>query len=177
MSLYRRARVAGASYFLTLTLLDRRNDLLTRHIDLLRETVRATKDRHPFHIDAWVVLPEHMHCVWTLPEGDSEVALRWKAIRFAFSQGLDKTEPRRLHQLIRGERGLWQRRYWRQRIADDLDYQRHLDYIHFDPVRHGYVSQAREWPYSSFHRAVRDGLYPADWTGSGCTDDEQNWGE
>ncbi len=84
MSRYRRAHVPGATYFFTVNLLNRRSDLLVRHIDLLRETVRATCSRHPFHIDAWVVLPDHMHCVWTLPDGDADFALRWKIIKFAF---------------------------------------------------------------------------------------------
>ena len=92
MSRYRRAQVPGATYFLTVNLRNRRSDILVRHIDLLRETVRATKDRHPFHIDAWVVLPDHMHCIWTLPDGDADFALRWKVIKFAFARRLPKAE-------------------------------------------------------------------------------------
>lgn len=91
MSNYRRARVPGATYFFTVNLCDRTSDLLIREIDLLRETVRATKARHPFHIDAWVVLPEHMHCLWTLPPDDADFALRWKVIKFAFSRTLSTT--------------------------------------------------------------------------------------
>ena len=86
MSNYRRARVPGACYFFTVNLRDRSSDLLIREIDLLRETVRATRLRHPFHIDAWVVLPEHMHCMWTLPPDDADFALRWKVIKFAFAK-------------------------------------------------------------------------------------------
>ena len=177
MSRYRRAQVPGTSYFFTVNLLNRRSDLLTRHIDLLRETVRVAKARHPFHIDAWVVLPEHMHCIWTLPEGDADFAMRWKVIKFGFSRRLEKTEPRTMIQLIRGERGIWQRRYWEHLIRDDLDYQRHMDYIHFNPVKHGYVRQVRDWPYSSFHRAMRDGLYPVDWSDSEDITDDGGWGE
>ena len=112
MSRYRRAQVPGATYFFTVNLRNRRSDLLVRHIELLRETVRATRERHPFHIDAWVFLPEHMHCVWTLPDGDADFALRWKVVKFAFARRLPKTEVLTATQRSRGERGIWQRRYW-----------------------------------------------------------------
>jgi putative transposase len=163
MSRYRRARVLGASYFFTVNLRDRRSDLLVRHIDLLRDTVRATRERHPFHIDAWVVLPDHMHCLWTLPENDDDFALRWKVIKFAFARRLPNIEQRSATQRKRGERGIWQRRYWEHLIRDDLDFERHIDYIHFNPVKHGHVQFVADWPYSSFHRAVRHGLLPIGW--------------
>jgi len=165
MSDYRRARVPGATYFFTVNLRDRNSDLLVREIDLLRATVRATKARHPFHIDAWVVLPEHMHCLWTLPAGDADFALRWQVIKFAFAKRLPRTEPRTATLKARGERGIWQRRYWEHLIRDDADYQHHFDYIHFNPKKHGHVEQLRDWPYSSFHRAVHGGIYPLDWCG------------
>ena len=161
---YRRARVPGATYFFTVNLQDRRSDLLIREIDLLRETVRATRARHPFHIDAWVVLPDHMHCLWTLPPGDTDFALRWKVIKFAFSKRLPITETRTDNQQRRGERGIWQRRYWEHLIRDERDYQQHFDYIHINPLKHGYVEQLADWPYSSFHRAVAMGVYPAGWS-------------
>ncbi|MCQ4273721.1 transposase [Pseudomonas kuykendallii] len=177
MSRYRRARVPGATYFFTVNLRNRKGDLLTRHIALLRETVRITKARHPFHIDAWVVLPEHMHCLWTLPEDDADFARRWKVIKQLFSRGLDATEPLSPAQLARGERGIWQRRYWEHLIRDELDYQRHVDYIHFNPLKHGHVTRVRDWPYSSFHRAVRDGIYPLDWAGGNDEGETGCWGE
>ncbi|MEH3023174.1 MAG: transposase [Pseudomonas oryzihabitans] len=176
MSRFRRARVPGASYFFTVVLADRRSDLLTRHIDLLRETVRATRLRHPFQIDAWVTLPDHLHCVWTLPEGDADFALRWKVIKFGFSKRLPADEGRTATQQARGERGVWQRRYWEHLLRDEQDYQRHLDYIHFNPVKHGHVEAVKDWPYSSFHRSVREGLYPADW-GSDFVVQAGRWGE
>ncbi|MFZ6049934.1 transposase [Pseudomonas sp. CR3202] len=177
MSNYRRARMPGGTYFFTVNLRDRRDNLLVREIDLLRTVVRTAKQRHPFHIDAWVVLPEHMHCLWTLPPGDRAYADRWKAIKFAFSKRLANAEQRTdIHQK-RGERGIWQRRYWEHLIRDDLDYQRHFDYIHFNPVKHGHVQCVRDWPYSSFHRAVRDGIYPVDWAGNASENDAGNWGE
>lgn len=163
MSNYRRARVAGATYFFTVNLRDRSSDLLVREIELLRATVRATKARHPFHIDAWVVLPEHMHCLWTLPAGDADFALRWQVIKFAFAKRLPRTEARTATLKARCERGIWQRRYWEHLIRDDADYQHHFDYIHFNPKKHGHVEQLSDWPYSSFHRAVRAGIYPLDW--------------
>ncbi|WP_134677194.1 REP-associated tyrosine transposase [Ectopseudomonas khazarica] len=173
---YRRARVPGATYFFTVNLHDRGSDLLIREIDLLRETVRATKARHPFHIDAWVVLPEHMHCLWTLPPGDADFARRWKVIKFAFSRRLPSTETLNASQQNRRERGIWQRRYWEHLIRDERDYQHHFDYIHYNPLKHGHVQRLVDWPYSSFHRAVAEGIYPADW----CAVPEQvegNYGE
>ncbi len=160
---YRRARVPGATYFFTVNLDNRTSDLLIREIDLLRESVRATRARHPFHIDAWVVLPEHMHCLWTLPPGDADFALRWKVIKFAFAKRLPASEPRTANQRRRGERGIWQRRYWEHLIRDERDYQRHFDYIHYNPLKHGHVERLADWPYSSFHRAVAMGIYTRDW--------------
>nr|WP_064495219.1 transposase [Pseudomonas chengduensis] len=162
---YRRARVPGATYFFTVNLRDRTSDLLIREIDLLRETVRATKTRHPVHIDAWVVLPEHMHCLWTLPSSDADFALRWKVIKFAFSKRLPAIEMLSINQQNRRERGIWQRRYWEHLIRDERDYQHHFDYIHYNPLKHGHVARLADWPYSSFHRAVAEGIYPADWCG------------
>ncbi|ARU89794.1 transposase [Pseudomonas sp. M30-35] len=173
---YRRARAQGATYFFTVNLRDRKSDLLIREIDLLRTTVRATKARHPFHIDAWVVLPEHMHCMWTLPTNDNEFALRWKVIKHAFSKRLLVTEPRTVIQLHRRERGIWQRRYWEHLICDEQDYQLHFDYIHYNPLKHNHVRKLVDWPYSSFHRAVAMGIYPEDW----CTSpahEQGNFGE
>ena len=162
---YRRARVPGATYFFTVNLRDRNCDLLVRHIDLLRTTVRATRARHSFHIDAWVVLPEHMHCLWTLPVGDADFALRWKVIKAGFAKRLPKTETITTSQHSRRERGIWQRRYWEHLIRDENDYQRHFDYIHFNPLKHGHVQCLADWPCSSFHRAVRQGIYLPDWRG------------
>ena len=160
---YRRALVPGATYFFTVNLRDRTSDLLIREIDLLRESVRATRSRHPFHIDAWVVLPEHMHCLWTLPHGDADFALRWKVIKFAFAKRLPVSETRTVNQQRRSERGIWQRRYWEHLIRDERDYQRHFDYIHFNPLKHGHVERLKDWPYSSFQRAVAMGIYREEW--------------
>lgn len=177
MSNYRRARVPGASYFFTVNLRDRRSDLLVREIDLLRATVRATQARHPFHIDAWVVLPEHMHCIWTLPAGDRDYAGRWQIIKAAFSRRLPGHGTPNAVQDARGERGIWQRRYWEHLIRDDLDYQQHYDYLHYNPVKHGHAARVADWPWSSFHRVVREGVYVPDWAGGGSNGRAGNWGE
>jgi putative transposase len=163
---YRRAFIPGGTWFFTVNLLQRHhNDLLIRKIDLLRETVRRVRERHPFQIDAWVVLPEHLHCVWTLPSGDSDFSMRWRLIKSGFSRALPKTEIRTDVRKAAGERGIWQRHYWEHLIRDEADYQRHVDYVHVNPLKHGYVKRVKEWPYSTFHRYVAKGVYTLDWCG------------
>jgi len=165
MTDYRRLRVAGATYFFTVALADRRGDLLTRHVTSLRGSVRAVKARMPFHIDAWVVLPEHMHCLWTLPQDDTDYPARWRAIKGGFSKQVPIFEPRSASRASRNERGIWQRRYWEHMIRDEADYASHADYIHFNPVRHGLVETPSKWQFSSFHRWVSCGWYPPAWGG------------
>jgi putative transposase len=161
---YRRAYIPGGTWFFTVNLLQRQhNDLLVRKISLLRDTVRAVRTRYPFEIDAWVVLPEHMHAIWTLPPGDADFSTRWRLIKSAFSRGLSKTEYRSKVRIAANERGIWQRNFWEHAIRDDLDFERHVDYLHFNPVKHGYVSKVRDWPYSSFHLYVKNGIYPDCW--------------
>lgn len=161
---YRRYRVPGGTYFLTINLLDRRMDLLTRHIESLREAVRRTRIERPFHIDAWVVLPEHIHCVITLPPGDNDFSNRIKAIKIRFVRALEPDEWRSPVRAAKGERGIWQRRFWEHVIRDDDDYARHLDYVHFNPVKHGHAASVAQWPYSTFHHWVKAGVYPMDWS-------------
>jgi len=166
MPSYRRAFVPGGTWFFTVNLLERHgNDLLVREIALLREVVRRVRNRHPFHIDAWVVLPEHLHCVMTLPPGDSDFSLRWRLIKSGFSRALPKTERRSPVRMGARERGIWQRHYWEHCIRDETDYRRHVDYVHANPLKHGHVTRARDWPYSTFHRYVNAGLYPVHWCG------------
>jgi putative transposase len=169
---YRRNRVAGGTYFFTVNILDRRSDLLVRHIDVLREAARKTHHRSPFRVDAWVVLPDHMHCIWTLPSGDDAYPARWTELKKAFSKAMPAQETRTLSRRHQGERGVWQRRYWEHTIRDDADYAAHMDYVHFNPVKHGLAGRVVDWPFSSFHRAVRDGHYPVSWSGSGIADIE-----
>ncbi len=170
MTDYRRYRVPGGSYFFTINLLERRSDLLTRHIDALREAVRRTRSERPFHIDAWAVMPDHMHCIITLPPCDDDFSNRIKSIKIRFVRRLKPTESRSSVRVSRGERGTWQRRFWEHAIRDDADYARHMDYVHYNPVKHGHASQVIQWPYSTFHRWVRAGVYGADWGGDGAQD-------
>ena len=160
---YRRYRVPGGTSFFTVNLENRRSDLLVRRIDALREAVRGMRADRPFHIDAWVVLPEHIHCVITLPPGDMDFSNRIKSMKMRFSMSVPTTAGRSAIGTTRGERGIWQRRFWDHVIRVDNDYARHLDYVHFNPVKHGWVERVRDWPYSTFHRWVAQGLYPADW--------------
>jgi putative transposase len=166
---YRRNRVPGGTFFFTVNLLDRRSDLLVTQIDGLREAIRQVRARAPFHIDAWVVLPDHMHCLRTLPEGDADIPRRWRAIKKSLPTG----EPRSPFITSRGERGIWQRLYWEHTIRDYRGFAARLDYTHFTPVKHGLVEHPADWPHSSFRRCVASGLYPAAWTGgSGEPQDE-----
>jgi putative transposase len=163
---YRRAFVPGGTWFFTVNLLQRHhNDLLLREVGLLRDCVRRVRARYPFHIDAWVVLPEHMHCIWTLPPGDCDFSLRWRLIKSGFSRALPATERRSAVRMAAGERGIWQRHFWEHLLRDDDDYRRHLDYVHVNPLKHGHVTRVGDWPYSSFHRYVAAGIYPPDWGG------------
>jgi putative transposase len=165
MTDYRRNFVAGGSYFFTVNLTDRSSQRLVEHMPLVRAAIRYARTRHPFTIDAIVVLPEHLHAVWTLPEGDSDYPLRWRLIKSAFSRALPETETVSPSRARKGERGIWQRRYWEHTIRDERDFAHHMDYIHFNPVKHGHVRCARDWPYSSFRRMVKLGVYPKDWGG------------
>ena len=167
MPSYRRITIPGATYFFTVNLLDRRSRLLTDYVEKLRECVAWVRKAHPFAIDAWVVMPEHLHAIWTLPPGDADYALRWSSIKRRFSRGLPPVELLSSARIRRGERGIWQRRFWEHVIRDDADFQRHADYIHFNPVKHGHTARVADWPYSTFHRYVAEGIYPLDWGGVG----------
>ena len=164
---YRRNFIPGGSFFFTVNLLERRSDLLTRHIELLRDSVRRVRRLHSFHIDAWVVLPEHMHCIWTMPPADADFALRWRLIKLIFSKALPKVERLSAVRLRRQERGIWQRRYWEHTLRDEADFRAHVDYVHINPLKHGWVTAVSDWPYSTFHRYVSARVLPADWAGCG----------
>ena len=163
---YRRNLVAGGTYFFTLNLHDRSQTLLVEHIAVLRTAVRRVHTARPFQIDAWVVLPDHLHALWTLPADDADYRYRWQAIKMAFSKALPKGERLSASRQTRSERGIWQRRYWEHTIRDDRDFAIHMDYIHFNPVKHGLVEAPSDWPFSSFHRAVEVGTYPPNWSGT-----------
>jgi len=160
MTNYRRNFVKGGSYFFTVALADRGGSLLLDHLDALREVFRHVKAEYPFHLDAMVVLPEHLHCIWTLPSGDASYPDRWRRIKAAFSRRLPNYSLRSRSQMLKGERGIWQRRYREHIIRDEEDYRRHMDYIHYNPVKHEYVHRVFDWPHSTFHRYVEAGMYP-----------------
>jgi putative transposase len=150
---YRRNRVPGGSYFFTVNLDDQGSDLLVTEIASLRIAVQAARKRHPFHIDAWVVLPDHMHCLWTLPPDDADFPARWQSIKAAFSRSVPPAQDRRPSLIRKRETGIWQRRYWEHTIRDEQDYAAHIDYIHFNPVKHGLAAHPADWL----------GMYPSDW--------------
>jgi putative transposase len=168
MTRYRRVAVGGGTHFFTVVTYRRRR-FLTAEVPRrwLREAIKVTRRDWPFEIDAWVLLPDHLHCVWTLPEGDADYAIRWALIKGRFTKRakgllLRKdwlTDSKRQHR----EGTVWQRRFWEHVIRDDRDYMAHMDYIHYNPVKNGVVSRAVDWPFSSFHRYVKAEAYASDW--------------
>ncbi|HEV2158928.1 REP-associated tyrosine transposase [Bradyrhizobium sp.] len=164
MVLYRRNFLPGDTYFFTVALFDRRSSLLIENVDVLRNAFRAARKERPFEIDAVVILPDHLHVLLKLPLDDADFAGRWRRINGSFSSAL-------LHAGVEiarhsnGELALWQRRYWEHTIRDEDDFARHVDYIHFNPVKHGYLRRVGDWPYSSFHRYVWTAVLPKDWAG------------
>ncbi len=182
MSRYRRSNSTGATYFFTLVSYRRQTILCDQPVrNALREAITHVHQKRPFTIDAWVLLPDHFHCMWTLPEADTDFSTRWALIKRKVSLICSQhykhqkwiSPSKQKHR----ESTLWQRRYWEHQIRDGLDYQQHLDYVHWNPVKHGLVTQARDWPYSTFHRYVKQGVYPLDWGGAVNTDDANGFGE
>jgi len=166
MPRYTRARIPGGTFFFTVALLERRRRLLTTHVEALRAAFGEVRCRHPFTIDAIMVLPDHFHTAWTLPPGDSDFSTRMRLIKSTFNRAIPATECLSDARRARGERGIWQRRFWEHAIRDEDDLRRHVDYIHYNPVKHGHVRLVRDWPHSSFHRYVEAGIYPSDWAGT-----------
>ncbi len=180
VSQYIRSHISGGTYFFTIVTFQRRA-ILTQpdHVMLLREIISSVKKQHPFVIDAWVLLPDHMHCIWTLPEGDQDYSKRIGLLKSGFSKQVNPkfyfehggSVSRRKHR----ESVIWQRRFWEHTILDERDFRQHMDYVHFNPVKHGLVQRVVDWPYSTFHRYVQQNVYPLDWA-----DDSQiagNFGE
>ena len=164
MPKYRRAKFKGAVFFFTVVLADRSSNQLVDQVDRLRKFYRTTNERRPFDTIAICILPDHIHAVWALPEADTDFATRWSLIKSGFSRYLD-AQPRSESKILKREKGIWQRRYWEHAIRDDADLERHIDYIHFNPVKHRYVTSVVDWPHSSFHRYVERGELVADWGG------------
>ena len=162
---YRRAFVPGGCWFFTVNLLERRTTTLVDRIDALREAMETTRGRYAFTIDAIVVLPDHIHAVWTLPPDDADFSLRWRLTKSRFAQALPKQERLSEVRRARGERGIWQRRFWEHLIRDEADYALHVEYCYINPVKHRLVARVADWPHSSFRRDVRAGIFPPDWAG------------
>lgn len=170
---YRRFKVAGGTYFFTVVTLHRLRFLKSPEARAaLREAFEKVRERHPFGIDAIVLLPDHLHCVWTMPRGDHDYSNRWSRIKAQFTKrylALGGVEGGvSTSRVIRGERGVWQRRFYEHSVRDEVDLKRCIDYIHINPVKHKLTTRVRDWPWSSFHRYVQAGEYDAAW---GCSDE------
>lgn len=170
MSRYRPSQT-GSTYFFTIVAHGRRPIFCNPVIRTsLARAVQFVRETRPFVVDAWVILPDHMHCMWTLPDGDVDYAARWLALKRYVASDVGRrlqesafAAPSPHH---RREVTLWQRQFWEHPIHDQADFERHMDYIHFDPVKHGQVARVQDWPHSTFHRHVQEGTYAPDWHGS-----------
>ena len=162
---YRRDKTPGGTYFFTLALQDRTSALLTEHIGLLGAAFKRARRNNPFITKAMVVLPEHLHVVWQLPDDDLDYSKRWRQVKTFFTRALIK-QGVVLEKNARTEYNLWQKRFWEHRIRDDVDLEQHVNYIHYNPVKHGLVRMPCEWKFSTIHRYIKHGLLPKDWGAS-----------
>jgi putative transposase len=172
MPQYRRARTPGATFFFTVNTHLRQPFLIDADVrTALREGIERVRATMPFQIDAWALLPDHLHCLWTLPEGDGDFSTRWRIIKTVVTQQcgprLNQHELLSKRRIAKNQSSLWQQRFWEHQIRDDIDFARHVDYIHWNPVKHGHVLRVVDWRYSSLHRYLRQGLLPANWAGVG----------
>ncbi len=175
---YRRTQGGTGTWFFTVVSRARRPVLTDPRVRVaLREAVTEIRARFPFRVDAWVLLPDHIHCIWTLPESDHGYSFRWSMIKRLTSQkavvGRGSSDSMR----TRRERKLWQRRFWDHAIRDENDFDRHLEYCYWNPVKHGLVSRVRDWPWSTFHRDVQRGMFSPDWGGEVEYSDGTGMGE
>lgn len=163
---YRRAFIPGGSFFFTLVT-ERRRTLFNdeNNVEILRQAFRNVKAKRPFYIDAMVVMPDHLHCIWTLPANDADFSTRWRLIKTWFSKHCP-AEMRETPDSVgqhKKQQAVWQQRFWEHALRDEKDFAQHVEYIHYNPVKHGYVDAPEQWPFSSFHRYVQAGIYPPDW--------------
>lgn len=170
MTNYRRAYHPGGTFFFTVVTYRRRKILtLPESRKFLRQAIQETQKKYPFQIDAWVLLEDHLHCIWKLPDSKTDFSIRWRLIKQRFTQKakslLHKNEWMNPAKTKRRESTIWQRRFWEHQITDDEDYLRHVDYLHYNPVKHGLVKDVKAWPYSTFHKFVKMGIYPENWGG------------
>ena len=159
--------VPGASVVFTVALADRSLQFLAEEVTTLRDAVRIIRTERPFRIDAWVVLPDQMHAVWTLPETDADCSVRWKDIKTRFTKSGGKTGRRSASRIAKREAGIWQRRFWEHHIRDERDFTTPLRSRWWNPVKHGYVERAVDWPYAPLHREIRLGQVEPEWAGTG----------
>jgi len=178
---YKRLKSCGSTYFFTVVTHQRRPIFyIPECIEHLRSSIIETRRSYPFLIEAWVLLPEHMHCIWTLPDAEFDYSRRWGLIKQGFTKrtrGLLPDQTNSLSRIKHREASVWQRRFWEHQIRDEKDFNNHFDYIHFNPVKHGHVKRVQDWPFSTFHRSVKEGIYPVDWAGGGLDDLKQEYGE
>jgi putative transposase len=160
---YRRVLDPGGCYFFTLNLKDRAQLLLVENIQLLRRVYLKVVKKHPVKTIAIVIMPDHLHAIWQLPKGDNNYAMRWRLIKSGFSRKLPSTEFCNNSRITKGERGIWQRRYWEHKIRNEQDLENHINYIHYNPVKHKHVTKVSDWPFSSFHQYVKDSKLSRDW--------------
>ena len=182
---YRRTFVPGGTYFFTVVTAWRRRLFCDEGtVDLVRQAFRHVKAQRPFTVNAMVVLPDHLHCIWTLPTADEDYPTRWRLIKTWVtkrypcgrpqasrpSRRLDSSEKQSDYApLIRPTTSrrqkpvVWQARYWEHLIRNEEDYRQHVEYIHYNPVKHGHVPRPWDWPHSSFRQYVQEGLYPREW--------------
>lgn len=169
---YKRLFIPGASYFFTVVTHNRRAVFNTEHsVATLKRALQTVRKKRPFKIDAIVVLPDHIHCIWTLPKNDTDYAIRWRLIKTWFTKHCDialRVAPDESRK-SKNQQAIWQHRYWEHAIRDEEDFQNHIDYIHYNPVKHGHTKLVSDWPYSSFHRYVKKGWLEDDW-GAGVMD-------
>ena len=163
---YRRARIRGGTYFFTVITYKRRKIFCDpENIELLRSAFRRVIKLYPFKIDTFILVPDHLHCIWTLPEGDKDYPARWRLIKTFFTKRCQdhykqiQSESR----IKKKEQAIWQRRYWEHLIRDEEDLRKHVEYIHYNPVKHEWARAPLDWQYFSFHRYVRDGIYDESW--------------
>jgi putative transposase len=182
MPTFIRSSEPGGTFFFTVVTYRRRRILTNPDSRLiLREVISGVRRQYPFIVDAWVLLPDHLHCIWTLPEGEGDFSKRWGLIKAGFSRRakplFHKTTWMSDSQERHRENTIWQRRFWEHQIRDEADLHRHLDYIHFNPVKHGLVATPTDWPYSTFHRYVQQGLYSPHWGENLTPEPGLNFGE
>ena len=179
---YRRGSLKGGTYFFTVVTYRRQQILCNKNImAALRNGIQDARKHHPFEINGWVLLPDHIHCIWTLPANDANFSIRWAIIKRTVSKQCGPSLQREgwvnESRLRRKESALWQRRFWEHQIRDECDYERHMNYLHFNPVKHGYVKSVADWPHSTFHRYVNQGVYEKDWASNDSDTIAREYGE